>query len=186
MQSSWTSRVEDYVDRLMELSTSLDEQLDQLRLQPLRSARESDPPSGEDAPSDQASNSAAPPPMVTPENSPELDTLAATVQQLEAFVAQREALLRASDAPRAGQTLTQKLLGTHRIEDARLAKRCRDVSEQVETTHQRAMALFVCQFHLANFGHDLLKLLSGAPDATSYGQGKPARGHGGGLFNDAA
>ena len=175
MNASWTNRVEVYVERLTELTTALDERLDEVRMLPLASRRLA-----------VADGSEAAPIPIDPEQSPEVAEVAELVKRLEGFVAQREELLCAEDAPEVGLTLSEKLLGTHRIEDARLAMRCREASEQIQTTHHRAVSLFVCQFHLANFGSELLQILSGGPEGSTYGPGKPSRGHGGGLFNDAA
>lgn len=177
MGTDWNERVGDYVDRLAALTEELDDRLDAIRMPPLRPDGESGAGSGSARRS--AAESAADAPAG-------LEELAELVRRLETFVGERETLLAADDAPRQGWTLTEKLLGTRRIDDARLAKRCRETSERIQTTHQRAVSLFVCQFHLANFGNDLLKRLSGAPETTTYGGGQPTRGQGGGLFNDAA
>lgn len=177
MGTDWNQRVGDYVDRLETLTAELDDRLDSIRMPPLRAGGGSD--SGNGAAGRSGTETAA----EAPEG---LEELAELVRRLETFVGERETLLADDQAPQHGWTLTEKLLGTRQIDDARLAKRCRETSERIRTTHQRAVSLFVCQFHLANFGSDLLKLLSGAPETTTYGGGQPMRGQGGGLFNDAA
>ena len=182
MGMDWNQRVRDYVDRLETLTAELDDRLDSIRMPPLRAGEESASRNGATGRSVTESTAAASE-GAAPEG---LEELAELVRRLETFVSERETLLADDEAPQQGWTLTEKLLGTRRIDDARLAKRCRETSERIRTAHQRAVSLFVCQFHLANFGNDLLKLLSGAPETTTYGGGQPTRGQGGGLFNDAA
>ena len=159
MNATWTERVEDYVHQLQQTAETIDLILDETRL------------------------------ATTEVNSPEVEAstqeLLGAVGQLEKLVETRETLLRAGDAPAAGLTLSEKLFSTRRIDDARLAKQCREVAKQVETTHQRAVSLFVCQYHLSQLGSELLQLLSGSAAPDTYGQERrPSSG--GNLFNDAA
>jgi len=160
MSQPWNDRVEAYVERLRQITTSIAETLDDTRVNTL-------------APDSEELNAQA-------------SKLAASIRSLETMVDEREALLHAEDAPPTGITLTEKLLATRRIDDARLARQCREVSGELEATHQRAVSLFVCQFHLANFGKELLQLLSGSLEGATYGDGPSRTGQGGGLFNEAA
>ena len=191
MTADWTERVENYMGRLAELADLLDRRLDEVRLDALPhlgSGRTPHPPT------DAGESAAAAEPA-----GEGLAALAAAVDRLEQMVSERENLLTSPDAPSTGGTLSEKLLATRRIREASLAKQAGEIGERVAGTHERAMSLFVCQFHLANFGEDVLRLLSGAPGAAGYGtpapsrerstrtaRGQATRGHGGGLFNDAA
>lgn len=183
MRADWTDRVENYLCRLADLADLLDRRLDEVRLEALPglgSGRPLAPPAH-----------AGDAPAVAAPTGEGLTELAAAVDRLEQMVAEREHLLTSADAPSGGGTLAEKLLATRRIREASLAKRAGEIGERVAGTHERAMSLFVCQFHLANFGADVLRLLSGAPGTSGYGtpstaRGQSPRGHGGGLFNDAA
>ena len=191
MRADWTDRVENYLGRLADLADLLDRRLDEVRLDALPelgSGRPLAPPAHTgDVPASHAGDA----PAVAAPAGEGLTQLAAAVDRLEQMVAERENLLASPDAPSAGGTLAEKLLATRRIREASLAKQAGELGERVSGTHERAMSLFVCQFHLANFGTDVLQLLSGAPGTSGYGKsstarGQSPRGHGGGLFNDAA
>jgi hypothetical protein len=162
--NSWMTRVESYVDSLDTLSEKIDLILDDTRV-------------GTIGVKDQQIN----------ESTVQLQLAMA---ELEEKVAQREALLSDADAPALGATLTEKLKSTFHIDDARLARRCEEVSQKVQLTHQRAMALFVCQFHLADITSDLLKTISGSTTPETYkkdSKGPTQRPTGqGGLFDEAA
>lgn len=159
MTATWTERVEDYVHQLQQTAETIDLILDETRL------------------------------STTQVNSPEVEAstqeLVTAIGQLERLVHTRETLLTAADAPAVGITLTEKLFSTRKIDDARLAKHCQTVAKEVETTHQRAVALFVCQYHLSQLGSELLQLLSGSTAPDTYGQERRAHPSGG-IFNDAA
>lgn len=110
--------------------------------------------------------------------------LATLIEELAELIKKREVLLQDEDAPQRGMTLVDKLFSTQEIEDARIAKRCQKVAGTVETTHTRAVSLFVCQYHLAALSTDLVRLLSGERNPPTYA--KKQTQHRGGLFNEAA
>lgn len=165
MTSDWNVRVERYLDQLAEVNETIDLILDETRVGTRRVA-----------------------PEEVDRSRQELTT---AIGRLESMLPLREELLRADDAPEHGQTLREKLLSTRHIDDARIAMRCETVSKRLDTTRERAVALFVCQYHLANLGQDLIELLSGAATPKTYegqlGKPQPRRpDSGGGLFNEAA
>ncbi|KAA1259522.1 hypothetical protein LF1_20560 [Rubripirellula obstinata] len=163
-QQKWISRVEHYVETLDQLSEKIDLILDETRMGTLG------------AKSQEINESTA--------------QLEVALVELEAMVAKRDDLLRATDAPENGTTLTEKLKSTFHIDDARLARRCEEVSEKVKLTHERATALFVCQFHLADLTSDLLKTISGSQTPETYKKDSAGSQHRptgqGGLFDEAA
>jgi len=117
--------------------------------------------------------------------------LAAAISRLEAMVERREELLHAEDAPQEGLSLSEKLLRSRQIEHARLARRCGELAHAIDEAHHRAVGLFVCQYHLAQFQQDLLQRLSGAAGPATYDRSgqtskRPPASRNGGLFNDAA
>lgn len=161
MSESWRRHVSIYVDQLEEVARSIDEILTQTQVD------------------------------TTQANSEQVDQSRIRLQQalarLEEKVAQREDLLKSSDAPESGISLTEKLKSTRHIEDARLATRCEQVADLIASTNDRAVALFVCQFHLAQFSNEIVRLISGNTFPETYGQSQsnPPRS-GGGLFNESA
>ncbi|SMP63533.1 hypothetical protein SAMN06265222_10898 [Neorhodopirellula lusitana] len=156
----WRNRVEEYVEQLAQVAEKIDLILDETRVHTMGLR------------SDEVDASTA--------------QLMSSISELEDMVQRREELLRADDAPEAGLSLSEKLLYTRKIEDARLARRCGEVAEAIATTHQRATALFVCQYHLSDFQRDLLNRLAGATGPQTYNrQGQTPQG-GSGLFNEAA
>ncbi|WP_168564094.1 hypothetical protein [Crateriforma spongiae] len=162
---TWQQRVADYAERLAEINESIDLILDETRVGTVNVKSE--------------------------ELKASQDALSAQVQNLQNMLAEREELLAADDAVGSGTTLRARLMSTRRIDDARLAKRLDEVGRQIEVTRERSVALFVCQYHLANLGQELIRLLSGSTGGDTYGHkiGKPdttERGRGGGLFNEAA
>ena len=162
---SWTQQVSDYVDDLVQITEAMDLILDETRVHTIN--------------------------LKPNEVDESTAKLAQTISQLEAMVERREALLHAPEAPAEGLSLSEKLLATRRIEDARLARRCGEATEQIKTTHQRANALFVCQYHLSRFQSEMLDRLAGVAAPPTYekpnakGGQKQNRG-GGELFNEAA
>ena len=163
-QSTWTSKVEHYTETLDQLAEKIDLILDETRVGTLGAK-------------DQTINEST-------------DQLQLAMAELEGMVAKRDELLRLPDAPKEGSTLTEKLKSTFHIDDARLAKRCGVVSEKIKLTHERAMALFVCQFHLADLTGDILRSISGSQAPNTYkkdSSGSQQRPTGqGGLFDEAA
>lgn len=162
---SWTQRVSDYVDDLVQITEAMDLILDETRVRTIN--------------------------LRPNEVDESTAKLAETISQLEAMVERRDVLLRDEDAPTSGLSLSEKLLSSRRIEDARLAKRCGEAAEQIKTTHQRANALFVCQYHLTQFQSEMLDRLAGVAAPPTYGKPSAKSGQkqnrgGGELFNEAA
>ena len=171
MMSTWNDRVAAYTTEVSEIAETIDLILDETRVHTV----------GVEA--EQINNST--------------EELQAALEELEEMIARRETLLQDPEAPGApgvsgsGNTLMEKLRSTFNIEDARLAKRCEEVSHQIELTHQRALSLFVCQFHLSDLTNDMLRILSGATGKPTYrrdGSDQSGQGYsaGGGLLDEAA
>ncbi|TWT82625.1 hypothetical protein CA13_40880 [Planctomycetes bacterium CA13] len=162
--ATWSQRVTKYVDELEQVAETIEMILSQTRIV----TTELDAPG-------------------VNHNQIELVT---AVGQLESMVASRETLLAADDAPSKGTTLVEKLASSRSQADTVLMNRCQEVSAIVSTAHQHALSLFVCQYHLANFSGDIVRMLSGTdapPTYRSSAAGNESRQHGGGrLFNDAA
>lgn len=157
---TWRARVAQYVDELAEAAESVDLTLDETRIRTVGLHPE--------------------------EVDASTKELMSAIVVLESMIERREALLRADDAPRLGMSLSEKLLGSRRIEDARLARRCGEVAEMIATTHQRATALFVCQYHLSEFQRELLGRLAGASAPQTYNRSGQQTKPNSGLFNEAA
>jgi len=160
ISTAWRDRVNQYVDELAQVAETIDLILDETRIRTVGLR-----PNEVDASTQQ---------------------LVAAITDLESMVQRREQLLRDDDAPASGLSLTEKLLGSRRIEDARLARRCGEVAEMIATTHQRATALFVCQYHLSEFQRDVLERLAGASGPQTYGRAGQKPKPSSGLFNEAA
>ena len=164
MNKEWTTRVAHYVDDVANVAESMNLILDETRV-------------GINLDEEQTARCTA--------------RLQEQLETLESLVANREELLRAHDAPQEGLTLSQKLLHSRHIDNARLAKRCEEVSAAIEATHERAMALFVCQFHLADLTNDLVRTMMGFQNTETYERdgsdlNRKPESHGGGLFDEAA
>jgi flagellar biosynthesis/type III secretory pathway chaperone len=158
---SWISEVQDYVEKLGSSADQLDRLLKQCRVDT---------------------------------ESVETNELQTVVQQvsehlavLEALVARREELLGSSDAPPRGHTLTQKLQSMEE-DHGPLLERFDQVSRLVADVNHRAVSLFVCQFHLAEFGSQLIRIVAGeeAKGTYSVDGSEPDPGPGGGLLDDVA
>ena len=156
----WRDRVADYVDELAEVAETIDLILDETRVRTMGLRAE--------------------------EVDASTTQLISAINELETMVERRDQLIRDPDAPKSGLSLSEKLLYTRKIDDARLARRCGEVAEVIATTHQRATALFVCQYHLSELQRDLLNRLAGATGPQTYSKdGRKPQG-GTGLFNEAA
>ena len=128
--------------------------------------------------------------------------------QLESMVVTRQTLLVAQDAPQSGITLADKLRATPLDNHQVLAEQCDAINRALENAHQRAVALFTCQYHLAELSADILALIAGTlppatyaepgplpvdgGDAATVSSSQPAShrstarsNRGGGLFNEA-
>ncbi len=92
---------------------------------------------------------------------------------LERLIAQRQQLLEAPDVPVTGLTL-RDVLNRCILENANVvADRCHQISRSVELTRERAVSLFVCQFHLNELSTHLLALLrTGADHGATYQSGQ--------------
>ena len=163
MHPSWFQRVERYLDDVEAVAAQLDATLKNARLD----------------------TSEFNVPGVDSANATLLESLAA----LEQKIADRESLRRAEDAPEAGASLTEKLQRCPQAQGQNLAPRCQEVSQLISIINQRAISLFVCQFHLSQLSGDIIRLLAGQTAPPTYQA--PNRGEkkgelGGGLFNEAA
>lgn len=163
MQKSWFERVEDYLDEVEQIAAEIDETLKRTRLE----------------------TSELKSPEVMRSNASLMESLAA----LETKIAQREQLLHAEDAPQTGGTLTEKIQRSTDSSRKDLAIRCQTVSALISTVNQRAVSLFVCQFHLAQLSGDIVRLLAGQTAPPTYqapNRNEKKAELGGGLFNEAA
>lgn len=156
----WRDRVADYVDELAEVAETIDLILDETRVRTMG--------------------------LRTEEVDASTAQLVSAINDLETMVERRDQLIRDPDAPKSGLSLSEKLLYTRKIDDARLARRCGEVAEVIATTHQRATALFVCQYHLSELQRDLLNRLAGATGPQTYSKNGQKPQGGTGLFNEAA
>ncbi len=120
---TWRERVASFIEEATGIANAIDLILDETRMSPA---------SGRNG-----------------ELDPATEQLFASISDLERVVQQRDRLLRAEDAPPFGLSLSEKLLSTRQIDDARMAKCCGEVAELVAQTHHRATSLFICQYHLA-------------------------------------
>ena len=94
--------------------------------------------------------------------------------------------MRASDAPQAGLTLNEKLEAVRDPRARGLQQRCDLISEMMVDINNHALSLFVCQFHLANLTDDVVRLMAGVPEPTTYGGSCKSDALGGNLFNESA
>ncbi len=118
------------------------------------------------------------------------EQLTQCLEHLESLIAERKQLLDADDAPLRGVTLRDVLNRSIETGAAALADRCHQLSRSVELSRERAVSLFVCQFHLGDLSQHLLAILrSGADLGETYQQGKSEvkrNETGGSVFNKAA
>ncbi len=163
MKQSWYGCVESYLSEVEIIAQQIDRTLDETRLETRRlEAAE-----------------------VEHANSRLLEVLAA----LELKIEQRQSLLSAEDAPKSGTTLTEKLQGCGEAGVEELLARCRSVSEMISSINQRAISLFVCQFHLSQLSTDIVRLLAGQASPATYAAPTQAEKPGdlaGGLLDEAA
>jgi len=164
MSKAWTARVSAYLDNLEFCVDRLNEALDEMRLgtKSLEVTR--------------------------------LDgshrQLADALQTLESLIAARQELIQAEDAPGKGLTL-RDILGTSQDTLSRgLSDRCQSLAKDIDFSRERAVSLFVCQFHLADLSENVLALLRGVdgPRATYHNSADVRRpaGAGGSLLNKSA
>ncbi|HBJ35122.1 MAG TPA: hypothetical protein DDZ51_10285 [Planctomycetaceae bacterium] len=160
----WTTRVSDYLDQLQSCVERLDESLDEMRMGTKRL---------EISQVDQSHQE-----------------LAAALEDLESLIAAREELIRADDAPGPGMTI-RDILATQDDEFSQsLVQRCSRISKDVDASRERAVALFVCQFHLADLSQSLLSIMRGTPGRqTTYNNASDVRRPtdvGGSILNKSA
>jgi flagellar biosynthesis/type III secretory pathway chaperone len=162
LSGSWADRLNDYLSDFQKVVQQLQEAVETSRLQT----------------SDMDANR-------LPESQATFRTL---LEALERKVAQRAELLSAADAPSEGATLTEKVLRSNDKKIRVLADRCRELSSEISVLNQRAVSLFVCQYHLAQLGGEIIRALSGHAGPITYrAQGRPEpKPPAGGLFNEAA
>jgi septation ring formation regulator EzrA len=158
MMKPWTERVEQYLDQLQESVDEVDSILEETNVD---STREN--------------------PAVLQQLT---ERLYEQLEVLEQKVHARDGLLRAEDAPESGMTLTEKLSHANQPQ---LAQRADLVARRIADVHGQSMSIFVCQFHLSNLTSDLVRMLTGAEQTTTYGgvQADVSTPQGG-LFNESA
>lgn len=158
--TTWLDRVVAYLDELETVAATLQRMIADTRLQTKAgSAKEVEASSAE---------------------------LLAALTRLESRVEERERLLSADDAPPTGTTLIEKL---DSLDEVGLVKRSRSIAAVIASTHNAAVSLFVCHYHLANYSQEVLRFLSGIDTPSTYGrssEGDAKQRGGGRLFNDAA
>ena len=159
MSDQWNNRVSEYLDELEELAFTMEGLLEQTKIKT----------SGVDPREIQAS----------------VAELESKLVDLESKVAQREELIHDPGAPRKGVSLQQILRDDSQIERSLLAERVEDVAKTVSETNHKAIALFVCQYHLLDCSTHILRLLSGRDLPATYHR-DAVEPSGGGLFNEAA
>ena len=164
MHNSWLERVDEYLDVLQNCVENLDDALDNTRL-------------GTST-------------LNTTQVGEGTAHLSECLKELEALIAERKVLLDADDAPLRGVSLRDVLKRCIDPGAEKLAQRCQQLSNSVDLSRERAVSLFVCQFHLGDLSSHLLALLrSGADHGATYQRGiaEIRRNDGGGsVFNKAA
>ena len=170
----WLNRVEAYIDDLELAADGLARQMKQMKVDQVPAPKTgSEMQAGIDGSLAVSVNAAT-------------ERLAACLSELEGKVAQRELLLRAADAPQAGLTLSEKLEGVRDPRGRGLHQRCELIREMMADINNHALSLFVCQFHLANLTDDVVRLMAGVPEPTTYGNSNKPETLGGNLFNESA
>ena len=170
----WLNRVEAYIDDLELAADGLARQMKQMKVDQVPAPKTgSEMQAGIDGSLAVSVNAAT-------------ERLATCLAELEGKVAQRELLLRAADAPQAGLTLSEKLEGVRDPRGRGLHQRCELIREMMADINNHALSLFVCQFHLANLTDDVVRLMAGVPEPTTYGNSNKPETLGGNLFNESA
>ncbi len=99
--------------------------------------------------------------------------LTSCLQELEKAIAQRQELLDAEDVPVRGVSLRDVLQRCHESGADELTERCHRLSHDVDASRERAVSLFVCQFHLSDLSSHLLAIMrSGEDHGVTYQRGK--------------
>lgn len=162
--NGWVERVSDYLDQLQNCVERLDDALDEMRMGTKRL---------EMSQIDQSQHH-----------------LAAALADLESLIAAREELIHATDAPASGMTIREILKQQDDAFSQSLSQRCQKLSKDVDLSRERAVALFVCQFHLADLSQSLISLFRGTPGGQStYSDSSAAQrptNMGGSILNKSA
>ena len=170
----WLNRVEAYLDDLEVVADGLSRQIKQMQVDQVPASRNSTGmQSGVDGSLAVTINEGT-------------RKLAAALADLENRVAQREVLLRAADAPQSGLTLTEKLESSKDQRSRMLGERCALIGEMMADINNHAVSLFVCQFHLANLTDDVVRIMAGVSEPSTYGNGHKPETLGGNLFSESA
>ena len=112
--------------------------------------------------------------------------LTSMLAELESKIGERSELLRADDAPPEGNTLAQKLRQCPDTLAAALAERCDLLGRRISLVHQRSISTFVCQYHLAEFSGELVRLIAGEEPQATYDTSDSGPNHiRGGLLNES-
>ncbi|MAI34727.1 MAG: hypothetical protein CMM07_24055 [Rhodopirellula sp.] len=170
----WLNRVEAYLDDLEVAADELARQMKQMKVDQVPASKGDATTSGGIDGSLAVGVNAA------------TERLASCLSELEGKVAHRERLLRAADAPESGLTLSEKLEAGREPRSRSLYRRCETISEMMADINNHALSLFVCQFHLANLTDDVVRLMAGVSEPTTYGDSRKPDKLGGNLFNESA
>ncbi len=161
----WGRRVTEYLDRLEETADLIQRILDQTNID----TRGLEQANVED----------------------QMSQLGDAISDLESRLAEREQLLKATDSPGTGLTLTEQLKSNDNPMYRDFANRCQVISDKIQFTHEQAISIFVCQHQLADFSTATLRILAGAEQQQTYGM-KDGRIHkgtdhrcSGSVFDDA-
>ncbi len=164
MTHPWLDRVAQYLDLLQQCIEKLNETMDETRL------------------------------GTTQLNAPSVESstvvLTRCLEELERLIADRQLLLHDPEAPLSGVSLRDVLNRCGLAGSDGLAVRCQKLSNDVDLSRERAVALFVCQFHLGEMASHLLGILRNGGDfGATYERGKSEikrSGSGSSIFNKAA
>lgn len=164
LAASWHQRVAVYLDDLQLCLNRLNESLYAMRA---------------------ATSAMALPPLETSQRQ-----VAKALADLEGLIATRQNLISASDAPGPGISLHDILSNAGDTVSDELAARCGRIATEVELSRERAVAIFVCQFHLSDLtGHLLMLLRGGSSPSATYDNAGSTRRPGtssGSLLNQSA
>ena len=171
---TWIDRVEAYLDELEVSADGLTRQMKDMRVDQI-------PPARQDSQSQSGLESS-----LADKVNEGTQRLAEALADLEKKVTQRETLLRAEDAPASGLTLLEKLESLNDQRSDFLRQRGEMIAEMIADINNHAVSLFDCQFHLANLTHDVVRIMAGVSEPTTYGATSGAEKLGGNLFSESA
>jgi len=160
----WIDRVADYLDQLEFCVERLNTALDEMRLGTKQ--------------------------LQLPQLESAHTQLSDALRDLESLIAAREGLIHADDVPNPGLSIREILGVATDLLSRELSRRCIRLAKDVDLSRERAVSLFVCQFHLADLSENLLALLRGTPGPRStYSNGQDVRRPatmGGSILNKSA